>query len=156
MPGLILTTDLSEESKRAFGPARDLATKLGLEMRLVAVLEDLPFEPSGGGLVAAYPDREQVRADWQAEVDKLADELGRDVCVEAKVIEGVDVAHAIVEFAEVQEADFVAMATHGRSGLRRLLLGSVAELVIRHCHVPVIVYPPAKARPADAAGGDSE
>ncbi|MEZ5214962.1 MAG: universal stress protein [Microbacterium sp.] len=150
MPGVILTTDLSEESKRAFAPARDLAKKLGMQIRLVAVLEELPFEPSGGGLVAAYPDREQVRADWQAEVDKLAAEVGRDVCVEAKVIEGVDVAHAIVEFAEQQGADYIAMATHGRSGLRRLLLGSVAELVIRHSHVPVVVYPPAKAPAAEA------
>ena len=39
-------------------------------------------------------------------------------------------------------ADFVAMATHGRSGLRRLLLGSVAEQVVRHAHVPVVLYPP--------------
>jgi nucleotide-binding universal stress UspA family protein len=37
------------------------------------------------------------------------------------------------------------MATHGRSGLRRLLLGSVAEAVLRHAHVPVIVFPPPAA-----------
>lgn len=145
MPGIILTTDLSEESKRAFAPARELATKLGMSIQLVAVLEELPFEPSGGGLVASFPDREQVKADWQEEADRLADEVGRDVCTAAVVLDAIDVAHSIVDYAEEQQADYIAMATHGRSGLRRLLLGSVAEVVIRHSHVPVIVYPPPAA-----------
>ncbi|MCA8975138.1 MAG: universal stress protein [Planctomycetes bacterium] len=145
MPGIILTTDLSEESKRAFGPARDLATKLGMKIRLVAVLEELPFEPSGGGLVASFPDRGQIKADWQVEVDKLAGELGPQICDGAVVLDATDVAHAIVNYAAAQRADYIAMATHGRSGLRRLLLGSIAELVIRHAHVPVIVYPPPAA-----------
>ena len=142
MPGILLTTDLSDESKRAFGPVRELAVRLGMKIRLVAVLEELPFEPSGGGLVASFPDREQVKTDWQREAEKLADELGRDVCDTTVVIDAVDVANAIVAHAAEQKMDFIAMATHGRSGLRRLLLGSVAELVIRHSHVPVIVYPP--------------
>jgi nucleotide-binding universal stress UspA family protein len=144
MPGIILTTDLSAEAKRAFAPARELARKLGQPIHLVAVLEELPFEPSGGGLVASFPDREQVRQDWQQEVDKQADEIGRELCAAAVVIDTVDVARAIVDYAEAQQADYIAMATHGRSGLRRLLLGSVAELVIRHSHVPVVVYPPPK------------
>jgi nucleotide-binding universal stress UspA family protein len=59
MPGIVLTTDLSDESKRAFKPVRVLADKLGLQVTLVAVLEDLPFEPTGGGLMATYPDRSQ-------------------------------------------------------------------------------------------------
>ena len=47
-----------------------------------------------------------------------------------------------VDFAHKKKADYVAMATHGRTGLRRLLLGSVAEQVVRHAHVPVVLYPP--------------
>ncbi len=143
MTGIIVTTDLSEESKRAFAPAKTLAKSLGVPITLVAVLEDLPFEPAAGGLVASYPDRELVRADWQKALDKLAGELGRDICKEALVLDGVDVARAIVDCATAKGALYIAMATHGRTGLRRLLLGSIAELVIRHSHVPVIVYPPA-------------
>ena len=45
----------------------------------------------------------------------------------AVVVEAADVPRAIVEFAHAQKADYIAMATHGRSGIRRLLLGSVAE-----------------------------
>ncbi len=142
MPGIVLTTDLSPESKRAFAPVRALAQKLGVRVHLLAVLEDLPFEPTGGGLMAVYPDRRQVRQDWQKALDGLADEFGRDLCQQAVVVEAVDVPRAIVEFAQREQADYLAMATHGRSGLRRLLLGSVAEQVIRASHVPVVVYPP--------------
>ncbi len=143
MPGIVVTTDLSAESKRAFAPARNLAKKLGVPLELVAVLEDLPFEPTGGGLMAVYPDRRVVKQDWEKALGLLADELGRDLCKEAVVIDAVDVPRAIVDWAQSRHADFIAMATHGRSGLRRLLLGSVAEQVIRHSRVPVIVYPPA-------------
>ncbi len=142
MAPIIVTTDLSEESKRVFGPARDLALRLGMPIKLIAVLEDLPFEPSGGGMIAAYPDREQIHKDWTSELAKLKTELGDDVCEEAVVVDAVDVPKAIVDYANANKAAFLCMATHGRSGLRRLLLGSVAELVIRHSHVPVIVYPP--------------
>jgi len=142
MPGIVLTTDLSPESKRSFAPVRALALKLGVRIHLLAVLEDLPFEPTGGGLMAVYPDRRQVKLDWEKAIAALADELGRDVCQQAVVADAVDVPRSIVEFAHREKADFIAMATHGRSGLRRLLLGSVAEQVIRHSHVPVVVYPP--------------
>jgi nucleotide-binding universal stress UspA family protein len=138
----VLTTDLSDESKRAFAPVRALAQKLGQKVTLLAVLEDLPFEPTGGGLMAVYPDRKQVRLDWEKALSALADEFGRDLCTEAVVLDAADVPHAIVDYANKQTADLVAMATHGRSGLRRLLLGSVAEQVIRHSHVPVVLYPP--------------
>lgn len=142
MSEIVVTTDLSPESKRVFAPARELAGKLGAKIALVAVLEDIPFEPTGGGLMAVYPDREQVKKDWEQQLGKLADELGRDVCSEVRVLEGGDVARTLVDFAKKRGARFLAMATHGRTGLRRMLLGSTAEAVLRHSHVPVIVFPP--------------
>ena len=44
MPGIVLTTDLSAESKRAFGPVRELALRLGLEVTILCVLEDIAYE----------------------------------------------------------------------------------------------------------------
>jgi len=143
MPGIVLTTDLSDESKRAFAPVRLLAKRLGLDVTMVAVIEEVPFEPTGGGLMAAYPDRVQIKADWEKTMAKLAAELGNDLCKRTVVLDGIDIAHAITEFAKKEKADYIAMATHGRSGLRRLLLGSIAEQVVRHSTVPVVLYPPA-------------
>ncbi len=142
MPGIVLTTDLSDESKRAFAPVRELARKLGLPVTLLAVVEEVPFEPSGGGLMAVYPDRRQVKQDWENALTAAKKEFGDGACKSAVVLDAMDVPRAIVEFAQREKADYIAMATHGRSGLRRLLLGSVAEQVLRHSHVPVVLYPP--------------
>lgn len=143
MPGIVLTTDLSEESKRAFAPVRSLARQLRLQVTMIAVLEDVPFEPTGGGLMAVYPDRQQVKRDWEKALGALVAEFGADLCTKSVVLDAADVTRAIVDFAHKEKADYIAMATHGRSGLRRLLLGSVAEQVLRHSHVPVVLYPPA-------------
>lgn len=53
-----------------------------------------------------------------------------------------DPAHAIVEFVEREHINLVAMTTHGRSGLGRLIAGSVAEAVVRHISVPVLLLHP--------------
>ncbi|MFK7738751.1 MAG: universal stress protein [Planctomycetota bacterium] len=142
MPGILLTTDLSEESRRAFDPVRTLAAKLELDITLFAVLENLPLEPVAGAMMAVYPDRTELRADWEARLGELAEELGPR-CRGFELVDAADVCNAVVTFAEKEAFDYIAMATHGRSGLRRLLLGSVAEVVVRHSHVPVLLYPPA-------------
>ena len=142
MPGIVLTSDLSPESKRAFRPVRETAKKLGLGITLLAVIEDVIFEATAGGLMAVYPDRSQIRADWEKSLAAFAEEIGRDVVERAVVLEAADIPRAIVEFAHKERADYIAMATHGRSGLRRLLLGSIAEQVVRHAHVPILLYPP--------------
>lgn len=142
MAGIVLTTDLSPESKRAFASVRTLAQKLGLEVTLLAVLEDRVFEATAGGLMTVIPDSTQLRRDWERTLAELADEFGRDLCHKTVVLEGTDVPRAIVDYAHQQKADYIAMATHGRSGLRRLLLGSVAEVVARHSHVPLLLFPP--------------
>lgn len=144
MPGIILTTDLSPESQRAFAPVRALAEQLQMDVTLLAVLEDLPLEPVAGGMMAAYPDRSQQHKDWEAELAKLVEPLG-SVCKNAVVLDAADIPNAIVTYAHDNAADYIAMATHGRAGLRRLLLGSVAEVVVRHSRVPVLLYPPADA-----------
>lgn len=141
MSGIVLTTDLSPESQRAFAPVRELAQRLQTTVTLIAVLEDLPFEPVAGGMMAVYPDRTQLRTDWEKQLKLLAEPLG-NTCREAIVLDAADVANAIVTYAHDNQADYIAMATHGRAGLRRLLLGSVAEVVLRHSQVPVLLYPP--------------
>jgi nucleotide-binding universal stress UspA family protein len=145
MPAILVTTDLSNESKRAFAPVRQLAQKLQLDVTLLAVVEDVLFEATAGGLMAVYPDRSQIRRDWESALAAMADEIGRDVCKNTVVLEAADVPRAIVDYAQREHVAYIAMATHGRSGLRRLLLGSIAEQVARHAHVPILLYPPPAA-----------
>ena len=56
---------------------------------------------------------------------------------------GADVAGAILRMAENHHVDLIALSTHGRTGLRRLVLGSVAETVVRRAALPVLTFPPA-------------
>jgi nucleotide-binding universal stress UspA family protein len=51
------------------------------------------------------------------------------------------VAHAIADYAAENGLSVIALSSHGRSGFRRLVMGSVAEAVLRHARVPVLVFP---------------
>ncbi|AMD92152.1 universal stress protein [Desulfomicrobium orale] len=64
-----------------------------------------------------------------------------DVCATGKVVSG-DAADSIVTLAQVEKADIIIMATHGRQGLNRLLFGSVAEKVVKTSPVPVMTIRP--------------
>jgi nucleotide-binding universal stress UspA family protein len=50
----------------------------------------------------------------------------------------------VVDYAQQNDVDLIAMSTHGRTGFRHLALGSVAEAIIRHATVPVITFPRVK------------
>lgn len=71
---------------------------------------------------------------------RLQQQTGRET--EFEVLHGSHPARLISEFAEQNDASFIFMATHGRSGLDRLRCGSVAADVIRHAHCPVVVFRP--------------
>ena len=77
-----------------------------------------------------------------AQVEEQRTQLAADVDVRVEIVAGEDVAQTVTRFAIDNQADLIALSSHGRSGLRRLVLGSVAEAVIRHAHTPVLCIPP--------------
>jgi len=73
-------------------------------------------------------------------LEKLAAPLREEgVNVKTAVVERDVVAEAIVDYAEQNDIDLIVMTTHGRSGLSRLVFGSVAESVVRHAPCPVLL-----------------
>lgn len=139
---LLLTTDLSDEAMRPLAGVRELAGGRAFAVTLLHVVPVLAVAPPGG------PRSPAVRpADVAGEIEKarialaaLAKQLtGVEVTVD--VISAQDVAAAICTYAAEKGMDLIAMSTHGRTGFRRLVLGSVAEHVLRHSPVPVMVYP---------------
>jgi nucleotide-binding universal stress UspA family protein len=78
-----------------------------------------------------------------AELQKMLHEIkptDPTVSYEHRMLSGLtDPADQIVQFAEKEQADMIVLGTHGRTGLRRLLLGSNAEVIIRHAPCPVLV-----------------
>ncbi|MBI3988360.1 MAG: universal stress protein [candidate division NC10 bacterium] len=114
---------------------KELARPLGAQIVLVWVV--VP-PPSPGGGPADHERRavDEAGAYLQAKRRELQAEGFK---VEEVVREG-DAAEKIIEYAEESDAGLIAMATHGRSGLGRWLLGSVAEKVLRGSDVPVLLY----------------
>lgn len=145
MSNIVLTTDFSEESKRAFQPARELAEKLGVGITLLTVVRDLKAIPHGSPLAPpqSAPDLDQEVAEAEREIEEIAKPLRGGCPVETLVVTGEDIAKTIAETASAGNAPFIAISTQGRSGLQHMVLGSVAEKVVRSSKVPVICYPPA-------------
>jgi nucleotide-binding universal stress UspA family protein len=134
---ILVPLDGSALAQAALPPAVDLARERGAKLVLVRAAE-------AHTLPMADPIEGQVKAVRRAE-EYLA--AIRDGVAEAGVHD-VDVsvwygppAEAIVEAARFRHADLIVMSTHGRSGLGRLMLGSVAESVLRATPVPILLIP---------------
>jgi nucleotide-binding universal stress UspA family protein len=132
---ILVPLDGSMLAEAALSTAGDLAEKNGAKISLLRAAE--AFALPGANTVEAQVTAVREAEEYlEAVVRRLADKgVGR---VETHVWYG-PAAAAIVEAAAVQKADLIVMATHGRSGLGRLVLGSVAESVLRGTTVPILV-----------------
>lgn len=138
---IIVPVDFSASSAPAVRTAIELATNSS-DVHVVHVIQPLsPVSPLG-----AWGD-EDVE---QKLVDNATAHL--DTFLASNKIEGVTTSvevgpdgTRIVEYADEHEADLIVIPSHGRSGLKRALLGSVAERVIRHAHCPTLVLRREKA-----------
>jgi nucleotide-binding universal stress UspA family protein len=144
MSCIVLTTDLSDASRQAFAPTVELARSLGLPIVLLHVVPELRVVPHGAPfappLKAPQVDEEVAAA--KETLAKWKTGLGAAVQIEDVVLTGDDVVTTITKFAADRGARFIALATHGRTGFRHLVLGSVAESIMRHATTPVVCFPP--------------
>lgn len=140
---VMLATDLSDASKVAHRPAADLAKRLGLRLRMLSVLSDVAPPPHGGGApVAPAPNAAAVRIEGRTrDLRDAAGELSATVEAEIDVRIAHDIAAEIVSAASGCDAAMLVLTTHGRRGIARMVKGSVAEQVVRHATMPVMVMP---------------
>lgn len=134
---ILVTLDGSHFSEEVLGPALDLARAVGARLSLIEVVTR-----SGGLARLLRPaDRSAESADrFLRDVrGRIPEDLG---AVDVRVVEKGNPAAGIIGEANREDIDLVAMATHGRGGFRRLILGSVAEAVVRNSRVPVLLYRP--------------
>jgi universal stress protein A len=138
---ILAPTDFSEYSKQAIAYAREWAQRFGAKLVLLHVvelptyrLEGLPPSRLGASFLG---DLERQAADELAQV--LPQEA--EVEVVRRVVVGVPY-RKIVEVAAAEKVDLIVMATHGRTGLSHLIMGSVAERVVRTAPCPVLTMRP--------------
>lgn len=131
---ILVPLDGSPLAESALARATDLAQSSGAELLLLRATE-------AHTLPGIDPSEAQVKvvAEAEAYLDAVADRLRASVAhVETSVWYG-PASYAIVEAARLHRADLIAMTTHGRSGLGRLVLGSVAESVLRGTTTPILL-----------------
>jgi nucleotide-binding universal stress UspA family protein len=136
---ILVAVDFSDVSANAFRTAADLATKLNAKLKVVhAVPMQAASLPMEGG--AVYIEDLQTK-----QVDEARERLVAFVRQHSRGGAGVeqcirsgDPTTEINRAAEELHADLIVVGTHGRSGLRHLLMGSVAESVLREALVPVL------------------
>lgn len=138
---ILLTTDLSDESLRAFLPTASLARALGKQIVLVHVVQELPGSFQGTLIVPPIPfdAKGSIIKQAEGELAELARRLGGGA--ESIVLRGSDVAGTIADYAERVQASLIAIASHGRSGFREQAIGSVADALLRRAQVPVFCIP---------------
>jgi nucleotide-binding universal stress UspA family protein len=133
---VLAPVDLSEQSDLVLKHAAALADAYAAPLDLLHVVEEAAY-PSAYGLDPMSPSLPNVQDRAREALETLAGRLDlRTDPVNIHVLAG-NAARDIVEFAEEQEADLIVMATHGRTGLERFLIGSVAEKVVRRAPCPV-------------------
>jgi nucleotide-binding universal stress UspA family protein len=126
----------------------DIAGPLDMEVLLLRVVQPVPPVVIEGSRHVIVEDEQGRRIDAEEYLAPLAVELrDRGVRAEVRVCRGVPAAE-IVNAARDTGADLIAMSTHGRSGLGRLMFGSVAEAVLRHSDVPVFLLRATEAQVA--------
>jgi nucleotide-binding universal stress UspA family protein len=96
---------------------------------------------SGGAAQLVAGCCEELQAEGRRIVDEAVERATRHVVASSCIVEGTPVEEIKRLAAEIQPR-FIVMGTHGRSGLNRLVMGSVAEGVVRTAPVPVMVVPP--------------
>jgi len=137
---ILHATDFSDLSAWALGYATYLAETCGAELHVVHVVDDSYqyWAAVDADAVPAGPPVEQVLAAAEKQLDRLAAErVPGGVRVVTEALHG-RASLEIIRYARDREADLIVMGTHGRTGLRHVLLGSVAEKVVRKSPCPVL------------------
>jgi nucleotide-binding universal stress UspA family protein len=135
---ILVPCDFSTEGKSALEYATKLARETGAKL-LIAHVQELPLI-YGDGIYPYYAFPEPDTS----EAYQLLDDVKPDdpaVTYEHRLLTG-DPAARLAEAAEAEHVDLIVMSSHGRSGLRRVLLGSVAESALRRASRPVLIVKP--------------
>ena len=141
---ILVATDGSTLSKKAVASAIELASTCGAELLALEVVPRYPQAYVEGSIPLSAEEIARVEKQWtesaQAQlsaVEKSAKSKG--VVAKSLTVKSDVVSDAIIAAAKKQKADLIVMASHGRKGIKRLLLGSETQQVLTHSHIPVLV-----------------
>jgi nucleotide-binding universal stress UspA family protein len=143
---ILFPTDFSVPALQAQRYAVTLAQQFAAELHVLHVVENPALPVHGSRYSWAVPDDVAPRLIEKAEL-KLAMAFPQEVLatIDQPIVRAIEMGHpvkAIIDYATKHQVDLIVLATHGRSGLSHLLLGSVAEKLVRIATCPVLTVHP--------------
>lgn len=141
---ILVPTDGSTLSKKAVVNAIGLAHLNNAELVVLKVIPRYPVSYFEGGMSLPAPEIADIEKQWAAHAQGIVEaavKLANKQGVQAKgvTVKSDVVSEAIIGAAKKHKCDLVVMASHGRRGVKRLLLGSETQHVLTHSHTPVLV-----------------
>ena len=140
---ILMATDGSTASEHAARIAVDLARAHGAALTALYVVDPYPFlgmgEVNPMGFDAYMNAAREQAAGAHTRILEVCSAGGAEVPVEMRVVEDVPVVEGVLRIAHDQQSDLIVIGSHGRTGIARLMLGSVAAKVVAQSPVPVLV-----------------
>ena len=141
---ILVATDGSTLSKKAVTSAIGLAAACGAELIALKVVPRYPQAYFEGSIPLSVQDVTRVEKQWTDTAQAAVEAVVKSAKSKNVVAKGITaksdvVSDAIIAAAKKQNADLIVMASHGRKGIKRLLLGSETQQVLTHSHIPVLV-----------------
>jgi nucleotide-binding universal stress UspA family protein len=141
---ILIATDGSSLSRKALKCGIELASSLDAELFIVHVVPYYPHTYFEGAVVMSPEDIGRVEKEWMGEAQKgvnaARDEAHKQqVKANALTVKSDLIAQSLINAAKKHRCDLIVMASHGRKGIKRLLLGSETMDVLTHSHTPVLV-----------------
>jgi nucleotide-binding universal stress UspA family protein len=141
---IMVASDGSHLSQKAVLSAIEMALQFKAELLAVNVIPHYIQAYFEGSFAVSEVDSQKMEAQWEHAAQKILDKVvqqAKDKGVDAQtaVVKSDDIAQGVIDKAGSFKADVIVMASHGRKGIKRLLLGSETLAVLTHVKVPVLV-----------------
>lgn len=141
---ILVATDGSALSKKAVTSAIALAAQNDAELVALTVVPRYPKNYFDGAMEFSHEDVARVEKQWAEKAQGALDAVGErakaaGVRIKTATINSDLVAESVIAAAKKHKSDLIVMASHGRKGIKRLLLGSETQHVLTHSNLPVLV-----------------
>jgi nucleotide-binding universal stress UspA family protein len=140
LKNILVATDFGEASDAALAYGRELARTFDATLHVLNVADDVYMRLGGDAYVAVLPDlQKDIEEAARRQLDELlVDNDPKPLTIRKVVLTSAATAACIVQYAEDAKIDLIVVGTHGRGAVAHLLMGSVAERVVRTAPCPVL------------------
>ena len=141
---ILLATDGSQLSGKAVQTAMELTQIFSADLVVVKVVPHYIQTYFEGSFAINDVDVKNIESQWETAAQKTLDEvqalaLAKGLHIHTRVVKSDDIAKGLIDTAKQLNSELIVMASHGRKGIKRLLLGSETTSVLTHATIPVLV-----------------